>query len=104
MYQCVRSLKCISIYRLSDGIYDCPDMDDENVTLTKYPNFVERVQRNYFYCQESKKYIHQSLVLNNICDCETNEPEWCEDEDEHMMLNYIRRNISFKQFVMDTLN
>ncbi len=31
MYQCPRSLKCISIHRLKDTVSDCPHMDDENM-------------------------------------------------------------------------
>ena len=31
MYQCIRSVKCISIHHLLDGIDDCPYMDDESI-------------------------------------------------------------------------
>ena len=31
-YQCMNSIKCVSIYRLMDTIYDCPHQDDESIS------------------------------------------------------------------------
>jgi hypothetical protein len=69
-------------------------MDDENDLVMNNTNLIKRFEQYYFKCQESNKYIPQSLVMNDRCDCKTNEPGWCEDE--NMDRNYIRRTISFQ--------
>jgi hypothetical protein len=94
MYQCVRSSKCISIHRLLDTVSDCPYMDDENITVMNNIDLTERLTKTHFKCQTSNKYIHQSFVGNDFCDCGYTEDGWCEDEDE--LINYLKWNIVFQ--------
>ncbi len=95
MYQCLDSSKCISIYRLMDTIYDCPNMDDEDIIIINNNTIlIEHFKNNYFKCEKSVKYIPQSLIKNDFCDCINIESGWCEDED--LEVNYIKKNILFQ--------
>lgn len=47
MYQCDRSLKCISIFRLFDGRFDCPYRDDEDLDID---------------------YLRKTILFQHICD------------------------------------
>ena len=95
MYQCLHSVKCISVYRLIDGINDCPYMDDENIiVLNESSNLVKQLEKILFKCQISDKYIPQSFVGNDICDCLDDPTDWCEDEDEY--IKYLKTNIVFQ--------
>jgi hypothetical protein len=86
MYQCARSVKCISIYRLMDNIDDCPHRDDENI--------IEHLERTHFKCEGSGKYIPQSSINDNNCDCGYTEDGRCDDES--IEINYLRRNTLFQ--------
>jgi hypothetical protein len=94
MYQCLNSSKCISIFRLMDFTYNCPHMDDENITTINNPDVVERMKQTLFKCEATNKYIHQNLLKDGTCDCGYIQYDWCEDE--NLGLNEIRRNISFQ--------
>ncbi len=47
MYQCIHSMKCISIYRLFDGIDDCPYMDDENNNTIEKNTLIEQLKKTH---------------------------------------------------------
>ena len=57
MYQCLISLKCISMCRLMDTVYGCLYMDDENVAIINNTDLIERLYENYFRYHLSKKTI-----------------------------------------------
>jgi hypothetical protein len=94
MYQCAGSSKRISIYRIMNGIDDCPRSDDENNIIINSTDMIEHLKRKYVKCEISNKYISQSLIADGKCDCGYIEPNWCEDE--NLNINYIKRNISFQ--------
>ena len=98
MYQCMNSSKCISIYRLLDGINDCSMMDDENLTAIQNSHRSEYIKNNHFYCKTLNKYIRRSLVSNRICDCNVPDADWCEDEPVDVI--HTQNNIGF-QYVCD---
>ena len=98
MYQCINSLKCISIHRLLDTIDDCPLMDDEDLTSILNSHRSESIKKNYFHCKTLDKYIRQSLVNNGICDCEVPAIAWCDDEPFDVIDN--QKSIAF-QYVCD---
>ncbi|CAF1145123.1 unnamed protein product [Adineta steineri] len=71
-YQCRNSTKCISKYRLVDGIIDCPFEDDENYNksceLSDY--------RFRFRCfDDEKRCFAHSIVTNGYEDCHGGEDE-----------------------------
>ena len=101
MYQCIGSSKCISMYSILDGIIDCPHMDDENISLINTSFIIKYIEKNYFKCQSTNRYIPQIFVGNFRCDCrgEKEDDEYCEDE--HPEVNYIKTNILF-QHICDT--
>jgi hypothetical protein len=80
MYQCMNSSKCISIHRLMNSVYDCPYMDDENMTSIKNTDIERQLKHTHYKCQASNKYIHRSLIENFECDCESFRIGVCEDE------------------------
>jgi len=91
IYHCRNSTKCISIYRLLDSVYDCPYLDDEDYPSTAM-NFINKT---YFKCQNSSKYIHPKLVRNNFCDCNENQFSLnCEDENFDIL--HVQNTILFQ--------
>jgi hypothetical protein len=40
-------MKCISIYRLFDGIDDCPYMDDENNNTIEKNTLIEQLKKTH---------------------------------------------------------
>ncbi|CAF4136103.1 unnamed protein product [Rotaria sp. Silwood2] len=92
MYQCINSVKCISVNCLMNAWHDCPYGDDENLTQIIHANLTELL-KNHFKCEITNTYIDQSLVQDGYCDCSFEDEDWCEDEDLNMY--YIRNNISF---------
>ena len=98
MYSCRNSLKCISIYRLMDKVFDCPLKDDENLTSIIELNYVDRLNRTHFVCSMNRKYIPRIFLWNGRCDCEPDEGMFCEDED--LEFSYIKSNVFF-QYICD---
>jgi hypothetical protein len=72
MYQCVNSIKCISIYRLNNGINDCPYGDDENkipIGGTVLPEEVISIDHWFDNTLEVKVRIARNKILfQTICD------------------------------------
>jgi hypothetical protein len=60
-YQCIRSPKCISIYRLRDGIRDCYYNDNEDSTVVSKITSPELLKR-YCKCTTTNEYISHILV------------------------------------------
>ena len=94
LYLCANSSKCISMHRLLDTTYDCPYLDDENIDLLSHRNLSEQLNKNYFKCQISAKYIHHSKINDEICDCGVDENYLCEDE--NLESNYKRNDMLFQ--------
>ena len=95
VYQCRNSSKCISIYRINDGVQNCPLMDDENMIDIENINIINRLNKNNYYkCGTLNKYIHPNLLINKKCDCEHIDNVWCEDEEFEM--DSSRTKISFQ--------
>lgn len=94
MYQCIGSPKCVHMFRILDGINDCPQMDDEIISLIRMTSITEYIEKTYFKCQSNNKYIPEYLVSDLQCDCELDEIEYCEDE--YSKVNYIKKNILFQ--------
>ncbi|CAF4011362.1 unnamed protein product [Rotaria magnacalcarata] len=72
MYRCADSLKCISKHRLTNGIHDCPNSDDENITLIN-PTVAEEeiIDINTLNDEESKvklRYARKNISFQTICD------------------------------------
>ncbi|CAF4625660.1 unnamed protein product, partial [Rotaria sp. Silwood2] len=81
-YRCTNG-QCIpqSFFRDDINTHDCLDGSDE-------------IPRIVAQSDKSNKYIHQSLVKNEVCQCRVEGENWCEDEDFHT--HYVRKNISFQ--------
>jgi hypothetical protein len=75
MYQCLNSLKCISIHRLMDGINDCPSIDDETTFKLNNTDLIKQLEQTHYKCQKSNKFIHKRLMTNHLCEYEYNEDE-----------------------------
>ncbi|CAF5125317.1 unnamed protein product, partial [Rotaria sp. Silwood1] len=93
MYQCINSTKCISINRLMDDKFDCPQKDDEDMKQMNNVNST-KLLKHFFTCEISNKFIHLMLVKDGFCDCHLHNPEWCEYDDFHIYTT--RMNISFQ--------
>ncbi|CAF1027874.1 unnamed protein product [Adineta ricciae] len=93
MYRCWNSSKCISKYRLLDGIIDCDFADDEQLTEGKDP-CSKGENQTHFYCKETRKCISRRLIGDLICDCSFDLYQMCEEEIQ--ILYTIRTHISFQ--------
>jgi len=96
MYQCIDSSKCVDMLHILNGIYDCPQMDDEIVSLIKSTSAIEYIEKTHFKCQSTNKYILLDLVEDGGCDCNggPDSIDYCEDE--YPNANYIKANILFQ--------
>ena len=94
MYQCIDSPKCVDMLHILNGIYDCPQMDDEIISLLRSTSAMEFIEKTHFKCQLNNKYIPLRLVGDMQCDCEPDSRDYCEDE--HIFVNYIKTNILFQ--------
>ena len=98
MYQCQNSTKCISIYRLFDGVNDCPYDDDEDHDRmnnnNNNNNVFEFLTESHMKCTASDRYISLLRVVDDTCDCGWFGIDWCEDED--LKMSYIKKHISFQ--------
>ena len=95
MYQCLHTLKCISIDRILNYDVDCPYEDDENLTLIlKSKTLLEYLDKTYFKCQTTDKYILQRMINDKYCDCTKDRTIYCEDEDLH--IGYLKKTIVFQ--------
>jgi hypothetical protein len=94
IYQCINSSKCISIYRLNDGIQDCYYNDDEE-QLTIF-NQIYTLQHfsSFFECTKTYKYDSYHPVKNGQCDYSHYDNSFYEDE--NLDIHYIRNHISFQ--------
>ena len=93
LFQCINTSKCISKYRLLDGINDCFYGDDEQIDVVS--RFVQLDQDIHFFkCASSNMYISSRLVENDICDCPKNEDQMCDDEDSN--IRYFKTHLSFQ--------
>ena len=81
MYQCIHSLKCISIYRLLDGTNDCPNNDDENEILISSSTVIQDFMKHFLMRRreeaihvyqirdiEQKYYLRNTILFQHICD------------------------------------
>ncbi|CAM4873275.1 unnamed protein product [Rotaria socialis] len=93
MYQCNNSPRCISVTGVLDGLFDCPENDDEDIIQLYGKNLTDKL-RHHFKCDVANTYIHQSLVDNGECDCALDDYYWCEDEG--IDIQHVRKNISFQ--------
>jgi hypothetical protein len=84
MYQCLKSSKCISIYRLNDGIRDCYYGDDEQFIVTE--NNSLKPFKNCYKCKESNKCINHYFVNDGLHQCPL--------QDDEMWVSEVR--ISFQ--------
>ncbi|CAF1537599.1 unnamed protein product [Adineta ricciae] len=85
-YKCMNSTKCISKYRLVDGIQDCPYHDDE-----KYNESCELDDKHHrFQCfNDEKRCLARSAVGNGYSDC----PERDDEEPDNM---FTKQHIYFQ--------
>ncbi|CAF1216868.1 unnamed protein product [Rotaria sordida] len=91
MYRCVNSSKCISKYRLNDGISDCYFDDDENYVETE--NICSSTSNIKCYeCRSKSKSIHYNRLKDGLCDC----PHYCDDEVPIDHTVDIQEHISFQ--------
>jgi len=67
MYQCFNSSKCISVYRLNDGIRDCYYNDDEEFIVTEENSM--KPFRNCYKCKQSNKCIARHLLNDGLFQC-----------------------------------
>ncbi|CAF4756798.1 unnamed protein product, partial [Rotaria sp. Silwood2] len=72
MYQCSNSLKCISIHRLMNGVYDCPNSDDENKISINYTVSTEEIINTDETDNEETKmkirYARKHISFQTVCD------------------------------------
>ncbi|CAF4145088.1 unnamed protein product, partial [Rotaria sordida] len=91
MYRCVNSSKCISKYRLNDGISDCYFDDDEKYLETE--NICSPTSNIKCYeCTSKSKSIHYNRLKDGLCDC----PHYCDDEVPIDHIVDIQEHISFQ--------
>jgi hypothetical protein len=93
MYQCINSSKCISKYRIGDGLSDCDYGDDEEEKVI-YDICLKFQPTTLFQCTTTNKCIHLRMIKNDHCDCGCDEDGFCDDET--LELNDLRRHTSFR--------
>ncbi|CAF4508721.1 unnamed protein product, partial [Didymodactylos carnosus] len=80
-YRCRNSHRCISMYRLRDGVVDCPYEDDEDNKL----NCSIFAMKNRFRCSETEQTCLLASALGNLKpDCRISE------HDEHFSLLNVK--------------
>ena len=92
MYQCFNSSKCISIYRVCDGLDDCDNKDDEHCPSVNGTCSALGSQ-HFFRCTMTNTCISSKRVGDGICHCEGNGHESCDDDLSDAY--YIRNRIFF---------
>ncbi|CAF0798585.1 unnamed protein product [Adineta steineri] len=92
MYTCINSSKCISNYRLLDGINDCDYGDDEQWTTFNNLSSIMKSQ-THFYCSETKTYMSRKLIGDGLCQCGVEFYQMCEED--FLILKHVREHISF---------
>ncbi|UJR06764.1 hypothetical protein I4U23_011051 [Adineta vaga] len=87
MYQCMNSTKCISKYRLVDGIRDCPFNDDETFNQSCSLSNV----KHRFEClvNGTKTCLAPLMIEDHFSDCDNSEDEDSED------MKFLRNHITF---------
>ncbi|CAF0980209.1 unnamed protein product [Didymodactylos carnosus] len=65
-YHFLYSHRCISMYRIRDGIYDCPHGDDEEMNCSIY------ARKNRFRCGEEETCLLAGMLGNLNPDCQSN--------------------------------
>ncbi|CAF0809741.1 unnamed protein product [Adineta steineri] len=72
MYQCLNSLKCISIHRLNNTINDCPQGDDEKLVGTTNINTLEALMEIDNWVNDADeiklRYARNTISFQTICD------------------------------------
>ncbi|CAF1221605.1 unnamed protein product [Adineta ricciae] len=82
MYKCRNSSRCISRYRLKDGVFDCYLQDDESIDKgVPAVNCSSQTSEKLFLCRRTNTCIPYSFFQNGRCNC----PDYvyltsCEDE------------------------
>ena len=96
MYQCKNSEKCISMYRIRDGLFDCPYEDDEFIDIFHFTNIIEYFKKYYHHCQKlNNTFIHPSFYRDDKCDCSLiMDYGLCDDELEPSL--FKKRHLSFQ--------
>ncbi|CAF4195814.1 unnamed protein product, partial [Adineta steineri] len=84
MYQCFGSSKCISIYRLNDGIRDCYHEDDENFVATVEQS-LSKPFRNCYKCQNSNKCINHYFLNDGVSQC----PQQDDETNDHSVIKHV---------------
>ncbi|CAF1112112.1 unnamed protein product [Adineta steineri] len=97
MYQCSNSLKCISIHRRMNGINDCPNSDDENITSINHTISIDEIKYPEEASHINLQNFREHILFQTICDRATEllpiltngRNETDETECEHWFCNNI---------------
>ncbi|CAF1478440.1 unnamed protein product, partial [Adineta steineri] len=97
MCQCSNSLKCISIHRRMNGINDCPNSDDENITSINHTISIDEIKPPEEESDIKLQNFREHISFQTICDRSTEllpiltdgRNETDETECEHWFCNNI---------------
>ena len=92
MHQCLHSAKCISIFRLCDGVQDC-DLNDDEQCGWNDPVCSSARSAHLFNCTNTQTCISLKRVGDDHCDCGIDDYGLCDDEVSER--DRIRTHISF---------
>ena len=92
MYQCTKSSKCISKYRLKDGVQDCYYNDDEESIMVNKSCSSELFEK-HFKCETTNECIPYYLINDGQCHCTKYGDGFCDDEPS--IARSTRMDISF---------
>ncbi|CAF1167926.1 unnamed protein product [Adineta steineri] len=92
MYQCINSSKCISIYRVCDGLIDCDNKDDEHCPSIN-GTCPALGTHKFFRCITKNTCISSKRLGDGLCQCGDDKHGLCEDEISDAY--YIRTRMSF---------
>jgi hypothetical protein len=77
-------------------------MDDENINAINNNALIEQLKQTHYKCQSNNKYIPQTFINNQRCDCEDTKVELCEDE--YSDIDYLQNNILFQHICDDFID
>ncbi|CAF1141064.1 unnamed protein product [Adineta ricciae] len=93
-YQCANSEKRILKTQVFDGISDCYDADDEDLSKLQDTHFMKQLP-NVFKCPGTDQYVPAHKVNDGEeCNCQTSDNTFCADEVSDRL--YFRKKISFQ--------